>query len=159
MSLLRPPESLVQVGGLQVDLSTGEVRRDGQRVPIPDQPTRLLLVLLETPGKIVSREELRKRLWPDDTYVEFNHSIHAAVNKLRQALRDSPKQPKFIETIARRGYRLMAPIQSNILHTFAGETGGSNPFSSLLRDSSGNLYGTSVLGGSPSAGTVFKVTP
>lgn len=97
----------VQLGPFVVDLSSGEVQKDGQRVRIPDQPTRLLLALLEKPGEIVSREELRAKLWPDDTNVEFNHSIHAAINKLRQALGDSHEQPQFIETIPRRGYRLL----------------------------------------------------
>ena len=99
----------VRLGPFVVDVSSGEVQKDGQRVRIPDQPTRLLLALLEKPGEIISREELREKLWPDDTNVEFSHSIHAAINKLRQALGDSSEQPQFIETIPRRGYRLLVP--------------------------------------------------
>jgi DNA-binding winged helix-turn-helix (wHTH) protein/TolB-like protein len=102
----------VRLGSFVIDVSSGEVQKDGQRVRLPDQPTRLLLALLEKPGEIVSREELRTKLWPGDTNVEFNHSIHAAINKLRQALGDSHDQPRFIETIPRRGYRLLVPASA-----------------------------------------------
>ena|SRR5580704_5100907 len=103
-----PQERFIRIGPFTIDVSSGEVHRDGQRVRIPDQPTRLLLALMEHPGEIVSQEELRARLWPDDTNVEFNHSIHGAINKLRQALGDSHERPQFIETVPRRGYRLIA---------------------------------------------------
>ena len=98
----------LRLGPYVVDVSSGEVKKNGERLHLPEQPTRLLLALLERPGEIVSREELRSRLWANDTNVEFNHGIHAAINKLRQALGDSPEQPQFIETIPRRGYRLVS---------------------------------------------------
>jgi eukaryotic-like serine/threonine-protein kinase len=101
---------LVRLGPFVINLSSGEVQKNGRRVPIPGQPTRLLLALLEKPGELVSQDELRARLWPDDTNVEFNHSIHAAINKLRRGLGDSSGQPQFVETIPRRGYRLLVPV-------------------------------------------------
>jgi DNA-binding winged helix-turn-helix (wHTH) protein len=112
MSSQLPPRRVVQFEDLEIDVLTGEVRKDGQRLSIPDHPARLLLLLVEKPGRIVSSDELRCRLWPDGTYLEFDHSIHAAVNP-RRALGDSPKQPRLIETIARRGYRLLAPVGVN----------------------------------------------
>src|SRR5579872_725809 len=111
-SKIYPHERFVRLGRFVIDVRSGEVQKDGQRVRIPDQPIRLLLALLEKPGEIVSREELRTKLWPDDTNVEFNHGIHAAINKLRQALGDSHEQPQFIETIPRRGYRLLVPPEA-----------------------------------------------
>jgi DNA-binding winged helix-turn-helix (wHTH) protein/tetratricopeptide (TPR) repeat protein len=102
------PARFVRLGPFLVDVTSGEVTRNRKRIHLAEQPTRLLLALLARPGEIVSRDELRGKLWPDDTNVEFSHSIHAAVNKLRQALGDSPEQPQFIETIPRRGYRLLA---------------------------------------------------
>jgi len=102
-------ERFVRLGTFVVDLSSGEVQKDGKRLRLPNQPTQLLLALLERQGEIVSREDLRAKLWPDDTNVAFDHSIGAAVNKLRQALGDSSKHPQFIETIPRRGYRLVPP--------------------------------------------------
>jgi DNA-binding winged helix-turn-helix (wHTH) protein/tetratricopeptide (TPR) repeat protein len=112
----------VRLGPFIVDGSSGEVQKNGQRVRIPDQPTRLLLALLEKPGEIVSREELRAKLWSNDTNVEFDHGIHAAINKLRQALGDSPEQPKFIETVPRHGYRLIASVTAVIAPVGAEHT-------------------------------------
>jgi len=103
-------ERLVQLGPFVVDTATGEVRKHGELIRITEQPTRILLVLMEKPGEIVSRDDIRAKLWPNNTNVEFDHSIHAAINKLRHALGDSPEQPRFIETVPRRGYRLIASI-------------------------------------------------
>jgi serine/threonine protein kinase len=98
--------------GFRLDLRAGELRADDGRVlRLPDQPFRILKILLERTGEVVTREELRKCLWPNDTIVEFEHSISAAMNRLRQALGDSAEQPRFIETLARRGYRFMVPVQ------------------------------------------------
>jgi len=107
-------ERLVQLGPFVVDTATGEVRKHGELIRITEQPTRILLVLMEKPGEIVSRDDIRAKLWPNNTNVEFDHSIHAAINKLRHALGDSPEQPRFIETVPRRGYRLIASITSVI---------------------------------------------
>jgi eukaryotic-like serine/threonine-protein kinase len=97
--------------GFQLDLRSGELCRDGGPViRLPEQPCQILTALLQHPGQVVSREELRKRLWPNDTIVEFEHSISAAINRLRQALGDSAENPRYIETLARRGYRWMVPV-------------------------------------------------
>src|SRR2546425_928135 len=109
-----PPGSPVaaQFTGFRLDLRAGELQpEEGKAVRLPDQPFRILKTLLERPGSVVTREELRKCLWPNDTIVEFEHSISAAMNRLRQALGDSAEQPRFIETLARRGYRFMVPVQ------------------------------------------------
>jgi serine/threonine protein kinase len=98
--------------GFRLDLRAGELRADGGKtVRLPDQPFRILKQLLEHTGQVVTRDELRKCLWPNDTIVEFEHSISAAMNRLRQVLGDSAEQPQFIETLARRGYRFMVPVQ------------------------------------------------
>jgi serine/threonine protein kinase len=98
--------------GFRLDLRAGELQADGGKtVRLPDQPFRILKMLLEHPGEVMTREEVRKCLWPNDTIVEFEHSISAAMNRLRQALGDSAEKPRFIETLARRGYRFMVPVQ------------------------------------------------
>jgi eukaryotic-like serine/threonine-protein kinase len=103
--------------GFRLDLRAGELRADGGRtVRLPDQPFRIFKMLLERPGEVITREELRKCLWPNDTIVEFEHSISAAMNRLRQALGDSAENPRFIETLARRGYRFMLPVQFEAPH-------------------------------------------
>jgi Tol biopolymer transport system component/DNA-binding winged helix-turn-helix (wHTH) protein len=100
----------VQFGIFEVDIKAGELRRNGTRVRLQEQPFQILNMLLERPGEVVSREELRGRLWPADTYVDFDHSLNAAVRRLRDALGDSAENPRFVETVARRGYRLLAPV-------------------------------------------------
>src|SRR5262250_3102513 len=103
---------VVQFASFRLDFRAGELRAvDGKTVRLPEQPLRILSALLERPGEVVTREELRKRLWPNDTIVEFEHSISAAMNRLRQALGDSAEEPRFIETLAKRGYRFMVPVQ------------------------------------------------
>src|SRR5215831_4016056 len=103
-------ESRVRLGVFEVDLKAGELRRNGSRVRLQEQPFQILTMLLERPGEVVTREELRGRLWPADTYVDFDHSLNAAVRRLRDALGDSAENPRFVETVARRGYRLLAPV-------------------------------------------------
>ncbi len=102
----------VRFGVFELDLKSGELWEDGRKaILLPDQPFLVLRILVERGGEIVSREEIQKRLWPNDTVVEFDHSINAAINKLRRVLGDSAEEPKYIETVARRGYRLMAPVE------------------------------------------------
>ena len=101
---------MIQFGVFEVDLRAGELRRNGSRVKLQEQPFQILTLLLERPGEVVTREELRTRLWPADTFVDFDHSLNAAVRRLRDALGDSAENPRFVETVARRGYRFLAPV-------------------------------------------------
>lgn len=101
---------MIQFGVFEVDLRAGELRRNGSRVKLQEQPFQILALLLERPGEVVSREELQTRLWPADTFVDFDHSLNAAVRRLRDALGDSAENPRFVETVARRGYRFLAPV-------------------------------------------------
>ena len=98
-------------GVFEVDLEGGELRKSGLKVPIQDQPFQVLTLLLARPGKVVTREEVREKLWPRDTFVEFDRSLNTAVAKLREALGDSADNPRFVETIPRRGYRFLTPVQ------------------------------------------------
>lgn len=102
----------IRFGAFEVIPSRGELRKLGIRIKLPDQSFTVLLVLLEEPGAVVSREQLRKRLWGDDTFTDFEHGLNAAVNRLREALGDSVHEPKFIETLPKRGYRFVAPIEN-----------------------------------------------
>jgi DNA-binding winged helix-turn-helix (wHTH) protein/Tol biopolymer transport system component len=101
---------VVRFSTFEVDLQTGELRQRGQRVRLQEQPFQVLVVLLERPGEVVSREELRSKLWPVDTFVDFDHSLNAAIKRLRDALGESAETPVFVETIPRRGYRFIAPV-------------------------------------------------
>ena len=100
----------VRFGPFELDLRAGELCKDGRQIRLQEQPFQILRMLLESSGEVVSREEIRKRLWPDDTVVEFDHSINAAVKRLRDVLRDSSGKPRYIETVARRGYRFIADV-------------------------------------------------
>ena len=100
----------VRIGTFEVDMKAGELRRNGTRIRLQEQPFQILAMLLERPGDVVTREELRGRLWPADTYVDFDHSLNAAVRRLRDALGDSAENSRFVETVARRGYRLLVPV-------------------------------------------------
>lgn len=93
-----------------VDLRAGELRKHGVRLKLSGQPLQILSLLLQKPGEVVTREELRGALWPGDTFVDFEHSLNAAVNKLREALGDSAENPRYVETLPRRGYRFIAPL-------------------------------------------------
>ena len=99
-------------GVFELDLAREELRRQGLRVKLQDQPLRLLMILLERPGEVVTREDLQTRLWDRDVFVDFDHSLNKAVNKLRDALGDTADNPRFVETVARRGYRFIAPVQA-----------------------------------------------
>jgi serine/threonine protein kinase len=95
----------------ELDLRTGEIYKQGKRIKLQEQPCQVLAVLVEHPGELVTREELRKKLWPNDTFVDFDHGMNLAINKLRDALGDSAEKPRFIETLPRRGYRWIAPVE------------------------------------------------
>src|SRR6185312_10701151 len=101
---------LLQFGIFELDLKAGELRRNGSKVRLQEQPFQVLTVLLEQPGEMVSREQLRNKLWSADTFVDFDHSLNAAIKRLRDALGESAERPIFVETVARRGYRFIAPV-------------------------------------------------
>ena len=104
-------EGLVRFGVFEVDLRARELRKHGIRLKVQDQPFQVLRALLERPGEVITREELHKKLWPDNTFVDFDQSLNRAINKIREALGDQAENPRFIETLARRGYRFIAPVQ------------------------------------------------
>ena len=102
--------SVVRFGAYEADLLSGELRKSGIRLKIQDRPFQILAILLEHPGLVVTREQLQKRLWPEDTFVDFEHGLNTAINKLRDALSDEADNPRFIETLPKRGYRFIAPV-------------------------------------------------
>ena len=104
-------------GLFELDLRAGELRRGGLKVKLQEQPFQVLALLLENPGEVVSRDDLRKRLWPADTFVDFDHSLNAAIRRLRDALGDSAENPTFVETVARRGYRFLAPVSTTLTNS------------------------------------------
>lgn len=99
-------------GVFELDIVAGELRKSGIRLKLQDQPLQALLMMLERPGELISRDELRKRLWTSDTFVDFDHSLNTVINKLRDALGDSASSPRYIETLAKRGYRFLAPVEA-----------------------------------------------
>jgi Tol biopolymer transport system component/DNA-binding winged helix-turn-helix (wHTH) protein len=99
-----------QFGIFELDLRAGELRRNGSKVKLQEQPLQILTMLLEKPGDVVTRAELQKKLWPADTFVDFDHSLNAAIRRLRDTLGDTAENPRFVETVARRGYRFLTPV-------------------------------------------------
>ncbi len=106
------PTGLVRFGVFEVDLATGELRRKGVKVALTAQAFAVLTALIETPGGLVTREALCARIWPDAVHLDFEHGLNKAVHRLRQALGDSTESPRFVETLSRRGYRFIAPIEA-----------------------------------------------
>jgi TolB-like protein/DNA-binding winged helix-turn-helix (wHTH) protein/Tfp pilus assembly protein PilF len=106
------PAKLVRVHKLELDLRTGELWKHGVRTKLPEQPRQILAILIENAGELVTREDLRNALWPSDTFVDFEHSLNTAIMRLREALGDSAENPRYIETIHRRGYRFIAPLEA-----------------------------------------------
>jgi TolB-like protein len=113
ITMKKPPGAgqIVSFGPFSVDLRTGELYRGGQKIKLQEKPFQVLSALLERPAELVTSEEFRSRLRPADTFFDFDHSLRTAVSKLREALGDSPDRPRFIETVARRGYRFIAPLE------------------------------------------------
>lgn len=105
------PAQRYRFGVFEADADSGELRRQGQRVKLNSQPFRVLLMLLERPGEVLTREEISRRLWPDGTFVDFDHGVNSTVNRIREALGDTAGSPRFVETLARRGYRFVAPVE------------------------------------------------
>ena len=110
MAQLADPHRILSFGSFEVDVVSGELRRQGLKIRLQDQPFRLLVLLLERAGEVVTREEVREKLWPADTYVDFDHSLNTAARKVREALGDSAEAPRYVETLARRGYRFIVPV-------------------------------------------------
>src|SRR5437588_12036279 len=110
MALEVRSRSILRFGVFEVDVRSGELRKQGVRIKLQEQPFQVLAVLLQRPGEVVTREELRSQNWPPDTFVDFDNSLNTAINKLSEALGGSADNPRFIETLARRGYRLIAPV-------------------------------------------------
>jgi DNA-binding winged helix-turn-helix (wHTH) protein len=104
----------VRFGVFEADLVSGELRKNGSLIRLQEQPFQILVLLLERPGELVSRDDLRSKLWSSDTFVDFDHSLNTAVNKLREALGDAASNPRFVQTVARRGYRFIAPVQESM---------------------------------------------
>src|SRR6266404_7504578 len=110
MALEARTSAILRFGVFEVDVRSGELRKQGKRIKIQEQPFHVLTVLLRHPGEVVTREELRNQNWPPDTFVDFDNSLNTAINKLRDALGDSADSPRFIETLPRRGYRFIASV-------------------------------------------------
>src|ERR1700746_586274 len=123
---------ILRFGLFEIDRRSGELRRNGARVRLQDQPLQILLALLERPGEVVTRDKLRGRLWPDDTFVDFEHSINTAVRRLRDALGDSAENPRFVETVARKGYRFLAPVSGAADESTSPEAAGAHPHPARL---------------------------
>src|ERR1700674_5400934 len=136
------PRRVVRFAAFEFDLGTGELRKHGLRIKLNGQPIDVLTMLIEHAGEVVTREELQKRLWASDTYVDFEHSLNAAIKRLRAALGDSADAPRFVETLARQGYRFIAPLS----HPVATQPVESQPASDV----------EAVLDGRPPAGEGYS---
>ncbi len=118
---------IARFGVFELDLRTAELRKYGHKLPLQGQPIQILILLTERAGELVAREELHQKLWPADTYVDFEHGLNAAVKRLRQALNDSADNPRFVETLPRRGYRFIAPIETVGLTQNVADTSSAPP--------------------------------
>ena len=105
------PARLYRFGVFEADATLGELRRQGVRKKLNAQPFQVLLMLLDRPGELLTREEIARELWPDGTFVDYEHGVNSAVNRIREALGDTASNPRFVETLARRGYRFVAPVE------------------------------------------------
>jgi DNA-binding winged helix-turn-helix (wHTH) protein len=110
MALEARSPAILCFGVFEVDVRSGELRKQGARIKLQEQPFHVLTVLLQRPGEVITREELRNQTWSADTFVDFGNSLNTAINKLREALGDFADNPRFIETLPRRGYRFIAPV-------------------------------------------------
>src|SRR5260370_29807357 len=111
MPVLHRPREVIRFGPIELDLRAGELRKHGRKTRLQQQPFRVLALLLEHPGEVVTREELRQVIWPADTFVDFHEGLDATIYKLRNTLGDSSEKPRFVETLPRRGYRFIAPVE------------------------------------------------
>src|ERR1039457_1185389 len=117
--------TLLRFGVFEADLAAGELRKNGARIRLQEQPFQVLAALLQHTGQVVTREHLREKIWPADTFVDFDHSLNTAVNKIREALGAPPSAPRCAETRARRGYRFIAPVHGGAAESAAAQTQGT----------------------------------
>src|SRR6516165_4740421 len=111
MATSRSSPRCARFGPFQLDMSSRELLRSGERIPVQEKPLQILRLLLEAEGEVVTREQVRSALWPEDTFVDFEHGVNTAVKKLRQALEDSAENPQYVETLPRVGYRFIMPVE------------------------------------------------
>lgn len=128
MTDLERSTGILRFGLYEVDLRAGELRKSGIKVRLQEQPFQVLALLLQQPGELVTREEIQQQIWGGDTFVDFDHGLNKAISKLREALCDSSSEPRYIETVARRGYRFLAPVMR-----LRGSTGSGRPVTPRLR--------------------------
>jgi TolB-like protein/DNA-binding winged helix-turn-helix (wHTH) protein len=126
MGATKPTASAFQFGVFELDLKAGELRKQGVKVKLQEQPFQVLATLLEHAGEVVTKDDLQQRIWAADTFVDFDHGLHSAITRLREALGDSSESPRFIETLARRGYRFVAPVKLIGSATESGVAGGKD---------------------------------
>src|SRR5215469_16927376 len=124
---------VLRFGVFELELRNLELRKQGVRIKLQEQPLRVLQLLLDHSGQIVTREQLRSHIWPSNTFVEFDHGLYSAMARLREALGDSAESPRFIETVARRGYRFIAPVSSSVTETVFTERIRAEPSAKRLR--------------------------
>ncbi len=109
------PDRRYRFGVFEADATTGELRRQGIRIKLNAQPFQVLFMLLERPGELLTRQEISRELWPDGTFVDYEHGVNSAINRIREALGDTSSSPRFVETLARRGYRFVAPVEKIVV--------------------------------------------
>src|SRR5579862_7679914 len=146
------PTSVVRFGTYEVSLQSGEVRKSGLRIKVQQQPMKLLEILLERPGEVVSREELRGRVWTNENFGDFDQALNIAIGKLRSALEDSAESPRFIETLPKRGYRFIAEVSvldANIPPKRPGSVAGDLPGSQEKNTESGHTLQVAGLAVAP----------
>src|SRR5579872_6593259 len=147
---------IIRFGSFEADLAEGRLTKAGVRIHLQEQPFQILVLLLERSGQLVTREEIREKLWSNHTFVEFDDALNTAVRKLRAALCDSADNPRFLETVPRRGYRFVAPVRSIVdepTHTLQGEKSASElpdpsivvlPFANLSSDAEGEFFADGI---------------
>src|ERR1051326_3450074 len=133
-----PNPPIIRFGPYEVDLRTGELRKHGLRIKLQDQPFQILAMLLDRPGELITRDQIQEKLWPAETFVDFDHSVNTAIRRLRDALSDSADQPRYVETLPRRGYRFIGEVQSSAVPDpakvvpISGATGHSSVSSEIV---------------------------
>ena len=132
---------VIRFSVFELNLRSGELRKAGTRINLQEQPLQALALLVERPGELVSREELRLRLWPKDTFVDFEHGLNAVIKRLRETLGDSADTPRFVETVPRRGYRFIAPVDKGLQDVF-GRPSASTGWRHLALDVAGGRDST-----------------